>query len=114
VIELNDVKIESFPSYYQLDDMYVLLNDEKNTHTLMQSRAVLTNVLCLFSLPLPEMASKIKSTVSHCDSRPSNKAVCNREQGTHATLKETQCDTQDEYIYANINENTSSSSVMCF
>ena len=68
---------------------------------------VLTNVLCLFSLPLPQMASKIKSTVSHCDSRPSNKAVCNREQGTHATLKETQCDTQDEYIYANINENTS-------
>jgi hypothetical protein len=53
------------------------------------------------------MASKIKTIVSHCDSRPSNKAVCNREQGTHATLKETQCDTQDEYIYANINENTS-------
>lgn len=69
----------------------------------------MTNVLCFFSLPLPEMASKIKSTVSHCDSRPSNKAVCNREQGTHAILKETQCDTQDEYIYANINENTSSS-----
>jgi lipopolysaccharide biosynthesis glycosyltransferase len=47
---------------------------------------VLTNVLCLFSLPLPQMASKIKSTVSHCDSRTSNKAVCNREQGTHMPL----------------------------
>jgi hypothetical protein len=33
VIELNDVKIESFSSYYHLDDMHVLLNDEKNTHT---------------------------------------------------------------------------------
>ena len=55
------------------------------------------------------MASKIKTIVSHCDSRPSNKAVCNREQGTHAPLKETQCDTQVEYVYANINENTSSS-----
>jgi hypothetical protein len=32
VIELNDIKIESFPSYYHLDDMYVLLNDEKHTH----------------------------------------------------------------------------------
>ena len=55
------------------------------------------------------MAIKIKNIVSHCDSRPSNKAVCNREQGTHAPLKETQCDTQVEYVYANINENTSSS-----
>jgi hypothetical protein len=45
-----------------------------------------------------EMASKIKSTVSHCDSRASNKTVCNREQGTHAILKETQCDTQYEYV----------------
>jgi hypothetical protein len=71
---------------------------------------VLTEGLCFSSLLfLPEMVSKIKSTVSHCDSRPSYKAVCNREQGTHATLKETQCDTHDEYVYANINENTSSS-----
>ena len=65
-------------------------------------------MLCYCLYPI-KRASKIKSIVSHCDSRPSNKAVCNREQGTHATLKETQCDTQDEYIYANINENTSSS-----
>ena len=89
--------------------MYVLLNHEKNTH-IDATLVVLTNVLCFFSLLLLlQMASKIKSTVSHCDSRPSDKAVCNREQGTHATLKETQCDTQDEYVYANINENTSSS-----
>ena len=87
--------------------MYVLLNHEKNTH-IDATLVVLTNVLYFFSLLL-QMASKIKSTVSHCDSRPSDKAVCNREQGTHATLKETQCDTQDEYVYANINENTSSS-----
>ena len=88
--------------------MYVLLNNEKNIH-IDADLLVLTNVLCFFSLLLSEMVSKIKSTVSHCDSRPSDKAVCNREQGTHATLKETQCDTHDEYVYANINENTSSS-----
>ena len=41
--------------------------------------------------------------VSHCDSRPSNKAVCNREQGTHAIMKETQCDTQTNTSYTNIN-----------
>ncbi len=88
--------------------MYVLLNHEKNTH-IDVTLVVLTNVLCFFSLLLLQMASRIKSIVSHCDSRPSDKAVCNREQGTHATLKETQCDTQVEYVYANINENTSSS-----
>jgi hypothetical protein len=94
--------------------MYIMIKN-KHSHIMTvvsyidADLVVLTNVLCLFSLPLPQMASKIKSTVSHCDSRPSNKAVCNREQGTHATLKETQCDTQDEYFYANINENTSSS-----
>jgi len=89
--------------------MYVLLNDEKK-HTYNDAAlVVLTKGLCFSSLLfLPEMVSKIKSTVSHCDSRPSDKAVCNREQGTHATLKETQCDTHDEYVYANINENTSS------
>ena len=107
MIELNDVKIESFPSYYHLDDMYVLLNDEKHTHIDADLEQSWLMYCVFFSLHLPEMASKIKSTVSHCDSRPSNKAVCNREQGTHATLKETQCDTQDEYIYANINGNTS-------
>jgi hypothetical protein len=61
------------------------------------------------SLPFPEML--VESKVSHCDSRPSNKVVCSREQGTHSFLKETQCDTWYKYVYANINENTSSISV---
>lgn len=68
------------------------------------------NIMLCYCLYPIKRASKIKSIVSHCDSRPSNKVVCNREQGTHTPLKETQCDTQVEYVYANINENTSSSS----
>ncbi len=110
MIELNGTKIGAFPSHHLNDAMYVLPNYEKIHTHIDAALLVLTNVLCFFSLLLflKWLAkSKISYRIAIADLQIRLFVTGNKAH--MPPLKETQCDTQDEYVYANINENTSSS-----